>query len=89
MFPVSHSSMVIMIGWIQSELKSLFTTIDFRLFLLFNRAGERTVNRLNRRPDASKPARLFIVPNAGHQMMIDNPDGFHEAVRKALDDHQE
>jgi pimeloyl-ACP methyl ester carboxylesterase len=54
-----------------------------------NRAGERTVRSLNKRSSASKSARLLIVPRAGHQMMIDNPDGFHNAVREALEDHQE
>ncbi len=57
--------------------------------MIFNRAGERTVRSLNKRSSASKSARLLIVPRAGHQMMIDNPDGFHNAVREALEDHQE
>ena len=44
---------------------------------------------LNRRPNASKSARLLVIPRAGHQMMIDNPDGFHDAVREALENHKE
>jgi pimeloyl-ACP methyl ester carboxylesterase len=44
---------------------------------------------LNKRLNAARSARLFIVPDAGHQLMIDNPDGFHDAIRKALEDHQE
>ncbi|UJR27999.1 hypothetical protein I4U23_009257 [Adineta vaga] len=52
-------------------------------------AGQRTVNFLNKRPNASKSARLIVIPRAGHQMMIDNPDGFHEAIQQALEDHTE
>jgi pimeloyl-ACP methyl ester carboxylesterase len=44
---------------------------------------------LNRRPNASKSARLFVIPRAGHQMMIDNPDAFHDAIREALENHKE
>jgi pimeloyl-ACP methyl ester carboxylesterase len=54
-----------------------------------NRAGERTVASLNQRSNASKAARLIVIPRAGHQMMIDNPDGFHDAIREALEDHRE
>ncbi|CAF0885652.1 unnamed protein product [Rotaria sordida] len=48
-------------------------------------AGRRTVISLNRRINCSNSARLLIIPRAGHQMMIDNPDEFHEAVRTALE----
>ncbi len=44
---------------------------------------------LNKRSNAAKSARLFIIPRAGHYLMIDNPDGFHDAVREALKDHEE
>ncbi len=44
---------------------------------------------LNKRPNFSKLARLLIIPRAGHQMMIDNPDGFHDAILQALEDHRE
>ncbi len=54
-----------------------------------NRAGRRTVDRLNKRPGISHRARLLIVHKAGHQMMIDNPDGFHETIEEALRDHRE
>jgi pimeloyl-ACP methyl ester carboxylesterase len=54
-----------------------------------NSAGQRTVESLNRRPNASKSARLFTIPRAGHQMMIDNPDGFHAAIQQALENHEE
>ena len=54
-----------------------------------NRAGLRTVERLNQRPDASQSARLIVIPRAGHQMMVDNPDGFHDAIQEALHDHRE
>jgi hypothetical protein len=83
--------MEIMIGWIQSEF-------NYRLILLFliyinflfeNSAGRRTVKSLNRRPNASKSARLLIIPRAGHQMMIDNPHAFHDAIQEALKDHKE
>ncbi|CAF1425289.1 unnamed protein product [Adineta steineri] len=52
-------------------------------------AGKRTVELLNQRSGGSNSARLIIIPRAGHQMMIDNPDGFHDAVRQALEDHEE
>ncbi len=54
-----------------------------------DRAGQRTVESLNRRPNASESARLFIIPRAGHQLMIDNPDGFHAAIQEALENHEE
>jgi pimeloyl-ACP methyl ester carboxylesterase len=44
---------------------------------------------LNKRSNTSKQARLLVVPHAGHQLMIDNPGGFHDAVREALADHEE
>ncbi len=47
------------------------------------------MQRLNQRPGASRSARLLIIPQAGHQMMIDNPDGFDNAIREALRDHRE
>ncbi|CAF2732566.1 unnamed protein product [Rotaria sp. Silwood2] len=49
-------------------------------------AGRRTVESLNRRINSSNSARLIVIPRAGHQMMIDNPDGFHDAIRRALQD---
>ncbi|CAF1511615.1 unnamed protein product [Adineta ricciae] len=52
-------------------------------------AGRRTVKSLNERQDAAESARLIVIPRAGHQMMIDNPDGFNQAVEQALEDHQE
>ncbi len=64
--------------------------IIYIVFLLFgfilHSAGMRTVSSLNKRPNASESARLRIIPRAGHQMMIDNPDGFHAAVQQALED---
>lgn len=41
---------------------------------------------LNQRLNSERSARLMVIPHAGHQMMIDNPDGFHEAIQKAIDD---
>jgi len=52
-------------------------------------AGRRTVKALNKRPGASSSAQLVIVPHAGHQMMIDNPDEFHKAVEKVLSDDED
>lgn len=52
-------------------------------------AGRRTVRSMNNRPNGDDTAQLIVIPNAGHQMMIDNPDGFHRAVEKALENHQE
>ncbi|CAF3197414.1 unnamed protein product [Rotaria socialis] len=49
-------------------------------------AGQRTVDSLNQRLNVAKSARLIVIPRAGHQMMIDNPDGFHEAIRQAIED---
>jgi hypothetical protein len=89
MFPVSHFFMVIRIGWIQSEFNKLMNIIFDLLNSYINSAGRRTVQSLNQRKDASKSARLLVVPHAGHQLMIDNPDAFHEAVRQALADHKE
>lgn len=54
-----------------------------------DRAGRRTVESLNQRPNASKSAQHFIIPRAGHQLMIDNPDGFHAAIQEALENHEE
>jgi len=47
------------------------------------------VTLLNKRSNTSKKARLFIIPCSGHQLMIENPDGFHDAVREALEDDEE
>jgi pimeloyl-ACP methyl ester carboxylesterase len=44
---------------------------------------------LNKRSNAAQSARLFIIPRSGHQMIIENPGGFHDAVREALEDHEE
>lgn len=44
---------------------------------------------MNNRPNGDETAQLIVIPNAGHQMMIDNPDGFHRAVEKALENHRE
>jgi pimeloyl-ACP methyl ester carboxylesterase len=44
---------------------------------------------LNKRSNAAKSARIFIIPRAGHQLMIDNPVGFHDAIREALADYEE
>lgn len=44
---------------------------------------------MNSRINRSESARLIVIPRAGHQMMIDNPDGFHQAIQQALEDHQE
>ncbi len=63
--------------------------IILSLIQSLNRAGKRTVVSLNKRFNAAKSARIFIVPHAGHQLMIDNPVGFHDAVREALADHEE
>ena len=52
-------------------------------------AGRRTVHALNSRPNGDGTAQLIVIPKAGHQMMIDNPDGFHRAIEKALRDHRE
>ncbi|CAF3339866.1 unnamed protein product [Rotaria sp. Silwood1] len=51
-------------------------------------AGQRTVDSLNRRINGSNSARLIVIPRAGHQMMIDNPDGFHDAIQRALDEDE-
>jgi pimeloyl-ACP methyl ester carboxylesterase len=61
----------------------------FIFILYLNRAGKRTATSLNKRPNFSKLAKVIIIPRAGHQMMIDNPDGFHDAVEEALEDHEE
>lgn len=53
------------------------------------RAGQRSVERLNQRENATRSARLIVIPRAGHQMMIDNPDGFHDAIKEALRGHRE
>jgi pimeloyl-ACP methyl ester carboxylesterase len=47
------------------------------------------VTLLNKRSNTSKQARLLVIPCAGHQLMIDNPVGFHDAVREALEDNEE
>ena len=52
----------------------------------FYSAGQRTVESLNARVNSSESAQLLVVPQAGHQMMIDNPDGFHRAIERALVD---
>ncbi len=63
--------------------------IILSLIQSLNRAGKRTVVSLNKRSNTSKQARLLVIPHAGHQLMIDNPVGFHDAIREALADHEE
>ena len=44
---------------------------------------------MNNRPDHPNSARLVIVSDAGHQLAIDNPDEFHEAVFQAIENHSD
>lgn len=54
------------------------------MFVAFS-AGERTVASLNGRSHRSTSARLIVIPEAGHQMMIDNPEEFHKAIFETID----
>jgi pimeloyl-ACP methyl ester carboxylesterase len=44
---------------------------------------------LNNRVNHLPLSQLIVVPNAGHQMMIDNPDGFHNAIEQAFENHED
>jgi pimeloyl-ACP methyl ester carboxylesterase len=81
---------VIPTGWISSESSVSPEKILLRCEHVFLRsAGERTVKELNQRSQQALSGRLILIRNAGHQMMIDNPAGFHDAVEQALVDHRE
>jgi pimeloyl-ACP methyl ester carboxylesterase len=84
-----HRSAVALVN-LDASLKEQWFRLDIpRAFII----GEKSLphNLGERLPDAPNPEELTvhgirvpIIPNSGHMMMVDNPEGFAEALVEAL-----
>ena len=56
--------------------------VDVLLVLLTRQASADTADRMV--DDVLQQGRLAVVPQAGHSVMTDNPEGFREALEPFL-----